>query len=84
MPDREFSVSTTETVSRTYTVMAESDKQARARLRLHFDDPTMLRDGIVGQSVKEELKHRRVVGASANPPQAAAQEKPGEAEVKGG
>lgn len=81
-PAKKFMVETTETVGRTYLVEADDDKQARKRLRLHFDDPGVLREGMIIKQAKEEIKHRRVVGAKSIPLASKSSESPHSASEK--
>lgn len=46
-PPKTHTLMTTAQVERTYTVQADNEEQARARLRTHFKDPMLLREGIV-------------------------------------
>lgn len=46
---------TTAQVERTYTVLADTEEQARDRLRTHFKDAGMLREGIVTEQNDKQL-----------------------------
>lgn len=47
-------LTTTAQVERTYTVEADTETQARDRLRTHFKDPGLLREGIVAEQADKQ------------------------------
>lgn len=53
-PPKTHTLTTTAQVERTYTVQADSEEQARDRLRTHFKDPSMLREGIVTEAADKQ------------------------------
>jgi hypothetical protein len=53
-----FHVETAEHTSRTYTVEADDEEQARKRMRLHFSDPGALAPGLVVGPRNERPKSR--------------------------
>lgn len=50
-----FELATTAQVRRVYTVGADNEAQARERLRQHFKDPAMLREGIVAEVPEKQM-----------------------------
>lgn len=61
MASKQFRVTSTETLHRTYIVQADDEKDARRRLNLHWDDPELLREGIVKQTGSEDVGSRKAV-----------------------
>lgn len=57
-------LTTVETVNRTYEVDAPDEDAARQRLRAFWKDPDMFRDDVVSGPHGETLKNRQILGGT--------------------
>ena len=64
-PPKKFRVETIETIHRHYEVEAPDEDTAKKRVRLHWSDPDVLRDGLVSRLDAEEVSSRQVHGVTA-------------------
>lgn len=65
----QFELTTTAQVKRSYTVEADDDDQARKRLRTHFNDPGMLREGLVTElpDKQSDTTTQRIIEINGKP-----------------
>jgi hypothetical protein len=55
MPEpKSHTLTTTAQVERTYVVQAPTEEKARDRLRTHFKDPELLREGVVTEKPEKQ------------------------------
>jgi hypothetical protein len=70
-----YEATTTAQNERKYRVLAASEEQARARLRIHFKDPALLREGVIAEhDDTTDTTPRKITAIKTLPQQAKTQE----------